>query len=442
METETVKVPRRSPKRSGVTPISTGWGNGADFGLDLPDLFQGVLSSQGELEGWLELSPIIAAYPRLRAPIYAALLPPLMRVLGGVENISFQIVGPSASGKTTAIALAASLWGNPSLAADTPVILPWGASQEFLVEAAATFRDLPLFLEDFEGSSARHRVDKMAALLAGRGGGDLVRNKFTPLRSWSTVVLSSAVRGVEDLDETGCLSARSISLWGSPFGKIDEDSAQAIGEIQRVVSHHHGVLGPEWIGRIQAAESAWPKWKANHESRVTRFSSKAAEQGGFASRAAKAISALATTAVIFHTLFPELEWDHDKTIEDLWVWLNLNGHKTNKGYAGLEAFRAWWETRRLWFFGRGGQKPPGGWKGVIRKNKHGDAIVWVFEEEVRAVLLDAGFNPTDVYEDWVRGEICVPTWGRVWRTVKLLYSTKRCIGFPMEALNGKPEQDG
>lgn len=438
---EVAQATRRTRRRSGVSPISTGWRDGA-FNLSPPEPFQGMVAEKGELEGWLELDPIIAAYPRLRSAIYAALLPPLMRILGSVENFSFQIIGPPASGKTTAVALAASVWGNPDLSSDTPTILPWGASQEFLVEAAACLRDLPLFLEDYEGSSARHRVDKMAALLAGRGGGEMVRGSFTPVRSWSTVVLSSAVRGVEDLDETGCLSARAISLWGSPFGKTNPDTMECIAEIQRVVSHHHGVLGPEWIRRIQAAQTAWPTWKANHEARVKRFATRAAEQGGFASRAARSISALATTAVVFHALFPECEWDHDKTIEDLWVWLNLNGHQTNKGYAGLEAFRAWWENRRMWFFGRGGQKPPGGWKGVIRKNKHGVPIVWTFEEEVRAVLLDAGFNPTEVYEDWVRGEICVPTWGRVWRTIKLLYSTKRCIGFPLEALERKPEHEG
>ncbi len=103
----------------------TGWDNMAYI---LPDAVYGetagedvVLQSMnhaglyrcaGTLDGWKEIAALAVGNSRLSFALCVAFAGPLLH-LAGLEGGGFSFEGGSSSGKTTALQIAASVWGGP-----------------------------------------------------------------------------------------------------------------------------------------------------------------------------------------------------------------------------------------------------------------------------------------------------------------------------------------
>lgn len=131
----------------------TGWDNTAYI---LPDAVYGntsesvVLQSAhhgdlyrtaGTLEGWREIAVLAVGNSRLSFALCAAFAGPLLR-LAGLEGGGFSFEGGSSSGKTTALQIAASVWGGPEH------VRSWRATDNGLENIAVLHNDNVLVLDE------------------------------------------------------------------------------------------------------------------------------------------------------------------------------------------------------------------------------------------------------------------------------------------------------
>lgn len=91
--------------------------DGATIGADAPPLVMftpktGATRKRGSLGAWQrEVALAVKGQPVIATAIMAAFLPPVLRLMPQVGNATIEIVGPSSTGKSTALMLAASVLG-------------------------------------------------------------------------------------------------------------------------------------------------------------------------------------------------------------------------------------------------------------------------------------------------------------------------------------------
>jgi uncharacterized protein (DUF927 family) len=83
---------------------------GADQG---DEQFASGFVQKGSFAAWASMVNEALEYPDVAFALYTSLAAPLLPILGW-DNFTLELCAPSSSGKTTALMLAASAWGNPS----------------------------------------------------------------------------------------------------------------------------------------------------------------------------------------------------------------------------------------------------------------------------------------------------------------------------------------
>lgn len=137
----------------------------------------------GTWDGWLAAFRLALPYPAVVLGVYAALVPPLMSVLSSVHNVAFEWSGETSKGKTTAMRLAASVWGYPD-EEDGGLIRTWDSTPVF-IEGLTTFcNHLPLFVDDTR--RARRPEDIATTLYNFASGQSRGRGSVTGLRAFHT----------------------------------------------------------------------------------------------------------------------------------------------------------------------------------------------------------------------------------------------------------------
>ncbi|MDD2967547.1 MAG: DUF927 domain-containing protein [Desulfovibrionaceae bacterium] len=189
---------------------TTGW---HDTSFVLPDAVFGaqagkiVLQSSsvdniykvsGTMEQWQKLAALVAGNSRLEFALYVALAGAFL-CISGMESGGFNLVGLSSSGKSTALRLAASVWGGKGY------VRNWRTTDNALEGLAALHNDALLILDEI--SQAPARVVSEASYMLANGTGKARANKngdTRKLQSWRLMFLSSGEAGLaERLAEIG-----------------------------------------------------------------------------------------------------------------------------------------------------------------------------------------------------------------------------------------------
>jgi len=367
----------------------------------LPDFTKGFWEN-GTWDGWLEAAREAGKYPRVALAIYAAALPPMLRVLDA-PSCAIRFSGPGSSGKSVAVLLAGSAWGSSAS------IFPWGASREWLEQAAVACNDLPLMLDD--PRQGQDFGDRFHALLAGTTRGRVERGRPVPAMAWSTCVISSGTSSLEDVGDDG-LASRVVDLWGSPWGGQDAKTSESVSTVLEAIQANHGHFGPLLVQRLIQARDLWPKWRALYLENRKEGARKGAELGSLGARSAQTVATFRTVAAVVHALFPEFEWKAEPSLDDLWHWVQLGASGEPEAKAGLTAVAEWASKERLRIFGMHKSRgfsieelvPPGGWIGRTDDQGH----VWLQKGLVAEVLVEAGFLPEKIVREWWAGGELLP----------------------------------
>lgn len=161
----------------------------------------GLYRCAGTLESWREIARLSVGNSRLAFALCVSFAGPLLR-LAGLEGGGFSFEGGSSSGKTTALQIAASVWGSPEH------VRSWRATDNGLEAIAAMHNDNVLILDEVGQVNGKVLAECAYMLANGQGKGRSTREgNLRKLHTWRLLFLSSGELGLADkLAENGIKS--------------------------------------------------------------------------------------------------------------------------------------------------------------------------------------------------------------------------------------------
>ena len=258
---------------AGVRPVRrircvprTGWDNTAYI---LPDAVYGdtsesvVLQSThhgdlyrtaGTLEGWREIAVLAVGNSRLSFALCAAFAGPLLR-LAGLEGGGFSFEGGSSSGKTTALQIAASVWGGPEH------VRSWRATDNGLENIAVLHNDNVLILDEVGQVNGKVLAECAYMLANGQGKGRSSREgNLRKSHSWRLLFLSSGELGLADkLAENGLKSrgGQEVRFVGLPVdtAMLTElhgfpHAGAVVNRLKELTTLHYGHAGRTFLHKL------------------------------------------------------------------------------------------------------------------------------------------------------------------------------------------------
>lgn len=155
----------------------------------------------GNLDAWREIPSLCAGNSRFVFALCAAFAGPLLR-LSGVEGGGFSFEGDTSSGKTTALQVAASVWGGPEH------VRSWRITDNALESVAVLHNDNVLILDEVGQVSSTVLAEVAYMLANGQAKGRASREgAMRRVLTWQLLYLSSGELGLADkLAESGLRS--------------------------------------------------------------------------------------------------------------------------------------------------------------------------------------------------------------------------------------------
>ncbi|WP_300708601.1 DUF927 domain-containing protein [uncultured Desulfovibrio sp.] len=292
--------------------------------------YSGLYTTAGTLEGWQEIARLCIGNSRLTFALCAAFAGPLLR-LAGLEGGGFSFEGCSSSGKTTALQVAASIWGGPAH------VRAWRTTDNGLEGLAALHNDGLLVLDEVGQASGKTLAE--AAYMLANGAGKARSGRDGGLRrahTWRLLFLSSGELGLADkLAESG-LKARAgqeVRFLGVPVEKsmLSEwhslPSAGAVANrIKGLAEQHYGHAGRAFLRFLTVEmEPIQEALRPEIDELVERFCP--ADADGQVRRAAQrfALCAVAGNLAQLAGVIP-MELDHVGSVETCFHdWLDMRG---------------------------------------------------------------------------------------------------------------------
>jgi len=266
----------RTPKRRMIAATRTGWHDGREgISFVLPNSVLGAddvrfqseyaihddFSQKGSLDEWRKNVAILCEKNQiLLLSISAALAGPLLKLakLQDIGGAGVHLMGDSSRGKTTALQVAASVWGPPSF------IRTWRATANGLEATAASRNDTFLPLDESGESDPRETGIIVYALGNGVGKQRARRTGGTRESArWRTIVLSSGECSIgTHMSESGKQikagqQARLLDVPATHFeyGAFqclhDSDSGRAFSDrLKRATNRYYGSAGLAFVQKL------------------------------------------------------------------------------------------------------------------------------------------------------------------------------------------------
>ena len=168
------------------------------------------LKTAGTFEKWRKAHHLIKNYPVARAIVAASIAAPLLHILGE-RTFIFYVYGKTTSGKSTALKLGASIFGDID-----KVTRNFNGTIRGLAELAATFNDYSLLIDEKQGADEKLR-DNLIQLIynyaEGQGRTRLDSNaNLKDVENWRTVVVMNGETPLHDDNATAGSFTRTLSV--------------------------------------------------------------------------------------------------------------------------------------------------------------------------------------------------------------------------------------
>jgi putative DNA primase/helicase len=246
--------------------------------------------SRGTWEAWQEAWSLAASRPIARLAVYAALASVILPWTTG-RGCVVDLWGHTSIGKTTALNLAASVWGAPGT-----YVGKWSSTLTYRERTAATLSCLPLMLDDTRQVPPKERetIGQTVYTLAdgqGKGRGFVFGAQARAV--WCSFTISTGESPLLGTSQDEGARARCLSIEGAPFASRDEAAAVA-----RLTDRHYGHLGARFVDALLtrgrgAITEAW-------EDRDAAWAGVLAPLGALPGRLAAHIAALDVAATFAH----------------------------------------------------------------------------------------------------------------------------------------------
>ena len=358
-----------------------------------------ALRAGGTLIGWKDAFELIRPQPKAKFAVYASLTAPLLKLLG-VQNFVVDFCGETSVGKTAAQYGGASVWGYPP--GDTGgLTLSWNTTQVYAERYAALMCDLPIFMEDSQTADSRHLSAIVYTLANGVGKGRGTIPGVKGVLRWNTVVLSSGERPLQEVAQYGGITARVVTLWGSPFGSNDQGTL--VRRFKSEVAEHFGHVGPMFIQFLVDNRGRWDEFRAQYRQYVQQLAEMFPNNVG--DRFASYFAAIMLGGELAG---PILGLEPGEAMEDvLAVMEELVDPQEDADLAtkALDDFVSWIVANQPQFLGKTDPKrSPYTILGLWKTNE----FVAVFPHTARSQLRRLGYSPEPTLRSWrERGRLLV-----------------------------------
>lgn len=216
----------------------------------------------GTIDGWRSnVSKSCGQHRHLIFALSCAFAGPLLQIAGG-ESGGFNLVGDSTTGKTTALRMAASVWGSP---ADSGYLRSWRATDNGIEGVVQDFNDCLLALDDI--GQANPNILGDVAYLLGNGATKLRANReggARGIKRFRVLLLSTGELGTTTaLNSVGKQSragqeVRMVEVAadaGRGFGLLDSASActsskDCMTALLQAATKDHGYAGRVFLERL------------------------------------------------------------------------------------------------------------------------------------------------------------------------------------------------
>jgi putative DNA primase/helicase len=332
--------------------------------------------AEGTLEGWLEGIKPLAHYPRVLLALYAAFVPPLLPILKA-PNFIVDWANRTSTGKTTALRVAASVWGNPDERSAESALGTWDATRVYVERASAVLSGIPLLLDDTSRAKyPRIVADLLYTVASGHGRGRGNKTSLATTRTWRTVMLSTGESPATSFTQDGGTRMRCLEVRGVPFGKEDAETRQVVDQLNRQILSNYGHAGPTFVRHLLKERDNWSALPARYRAAVEYY---AAKNG----RLAHYMAAIHVAAEVVHQVF-DLPWCHGEKLVGLWAAIAGEVEDAAPEIRALRDIVSWANAHTETFYGRhqigyaGADQQPqprvssGGWSGKWEV----DAVEW------------------------------------------------------------------
>jgi hypothetical protein len=377
---------------------------GADEG---DDQIAAGFHAAGTYKGWRRAVQSVKPFPKVKFSFYAGLTAPLLPILRA-PNIIVDDAGETTNGKTTAMRVGVSSFGNPDEESNNgkpPALFTWKGTVVWKERAPAVVNHLPFAMDDTKHVKHKEDVAETIYLIAqGRGKGRGSVKGTAAQDTFSTVMLSSGEQPATSFTEDGGTRARVITVWGSPFGVKSPENGRLVRRLNTQLKRHYGHAGPRFVHYLLKNRARWKKWRERYQDLIEMWEDKAGDNA-IAGRLAACFAAISVTAILAHEAL-DLPWEHEDPVEPLWH--ELVREATDRASAALRHVMDWAIAHEGEFFGRRDPKlgsPTQGWAGrwdrVPSDDKHRNWS-WIAFSPLRlnAVLQDDGFEPNSTIRSW------------------------------------------
>ena len=200
--------------------------------------------------------------------------------LTAIEGGGVHVYGPSSIGKSTLLALAASVWGRGDVHG---YVRTWRATANGLEGAAALATDTVLILDELGQVHPREIGYALYTLADGAGKSRAARDgSLRETRSWRVITISSGEIPVDaKLTERGRKprAGQLIRMLGIPasgeFGVFnsvgpENDAAALARECKLAARSAYGTAGPEFVRRTASRATRCAAWSTTSSPRMFR----------------------------------------------------------------------------------------------------------------------------------------------------------------------------
>ncbi|MHB1952547.1 MAG: DUF927 domain-containing protein, partial [Sulfobacillus sp.] len=384
----------------GVAPDQ--WDNraiafhGADSG---DEQAAAAFHAAGTWTTWKAAVTSVAEYPRAVFSIYAALSAPFLALLGA-PNFIVDWSFTTSTGKTSALRIAASCWGNPDEREPSSVLGTWDVTRTWIERMSGLLNGLPLILDDTKRARSAKLVGQtLYDIASGRGRGRGTPRGMQRAGSWATVLLSTGESPAVQFTQDGGTRARTITLWGAPFGQPTKDTGQIVTQVDNALRQHYGHAGPRLVQWLLDHTNDWEAWRVLFRDIQTVYQQKAGDNA-VAARFAAYFAALDVVAQIAHQAL-ELPWDPAPILDAAWTAAIEESTEADRAAQALVTVVTWAELNSTSFWGRHYENfdvvhtPPGGWAGKWEQSEHWD-LLGISPQRIQEILLKAGWDAPDV----------------------------------------------
>lgn len=300
------------------------------------ELALGIVAS-GSLDKWRHGIELASAYPFPMAAVYGAFASPLLHILER-PNFGIDLSGETSRGKTTAIRLAASVFGPPDPSRRGSMLGTWDLTPTGLERVAGVRGDLPLLIDDSMQANSTNQVRRIVYnVCSGRGRirGSSGGLQVTP--AFRTVFVTTGEHPLTGLVNEGGGHARIVELWGQPFG--DGNQQELVHELTGIVSKNYGEAGMKFITFLHNERSRWPEFCETFEAARAAYLGEA-KGNPVLVRLGEHVAVLKVAAQLVHETLA-LPWDWRVPMTRLWDYLVSQADDTQRSARALEDFHAW-----------------------------------------------------------------------------------------------------